>query len=652
MRYRAEIDGLRALAVLPVIVYHADLGLAPGGFAGVDVFFVISGFLITGILLEDLAANRFSLVNFYERRARRILPALCAVIITSFPLALLLLDPRQFEAFADSAIAAALFFANIHFWSTLDYFNDFTAELPLIHTWSLAVEEQYYFLFPPILWLIWQLQRRFKWDTLLWALVLGATLSFALSVTGSVLELRSNFYLLPSRAWEIMAGSIAALHAHRHGLPSERWASPAALLGLVMLFATFQFMDESFGFPGPWTVVPVLGTVLVLLCAQPAGLVGRFLCWSPLVGIGLVSYSAYLWHQPLFALARAAAVDRPSATLMVALGFLSLLLAWASWRYVERPFRNRAFLSRPRLFAAALGLILLPAGMGVGASALGEVNRQAFIARLSDTARERWLAWETVRGQNETVEARCQFATPTLDAGTQARIARCVEERGPVILISGDSHAGDVFNAVAKSLPARTVVLLAGGGCRPGQRYETCHPAPIVPYLEQAGGTVDRMIFTQAGFWFWIADQDPAIGRWAYAHSAGEGTPNVAVIDRTARFVETVGDLVPTTWLGPRFEPHLDPGRAFQYPPGPIPMRPAMVTQMMAIEAAVRERVSGWSGKPGYVSQLDTVTPPEPDTFMKDSALLYNDGDHWSPVGEAVFGPRIVEVLGLAPRLP
>ncbi|MEO1276429.1 MAG: acyltransferase, partial [Pseudomonadota bacterium] len=375
MKYRAEIDGLRAFAVLPVIIYHADLGLLPGGFAGVDVFFVISGFLITGILLEDLAADRFSVANFYERRARRILPALCFVILACFPLALIMLDPGRFEAFADSAIAASLFYANIHFWSTLDYFNDQTAGLPLIHTWSLAVEEQYYFLFPPALWVMWSLRRRFSWDFVLWGLALAAAASFVLSVVGSTLELRSNFYLLPSRAWELMVGSIAALYVHRYGLPEGRWTEPAALLGLALLLGTFQFMDETFGFPGPWTAVPVLGTALILLCARPGGLAGRVLTWSPVVGIGLVSYSAYLWHQPLFAFARAATVEHPSAMLMVGLGFLSLLLAWASWRYVERPFRNRGFLTRPQLFAAALGLILLPAGMGAAGSARGGRHR-------------------------------------------------------------------------------------------------------------------------------------------------------------------------------------------------------------------------------------------------------------------------------------
>ncbi|MEO0957771.1 MAG: acyltransferase family protein [Pseudomonadota bacterium] len=652
MRYRAEIDGLRALAVLPVIVYHAELGVLPGGFAGVDVFFVISGFLITGILLDDLAADRFSVRHFYERRARRILPALSVVMIACFPPALILMDPRNFEAFADSAVAAAFFFANIHFWRTLDYFNNVTATLPLIHTWSLAVEEQFYFLFPPVLWLLWRYGRRMRGDWLLWSLALATVASFALAVVGSTLELRSNFYLLPARAWELLVGSIAALHVHRHGLPVGRWTGPAALFGLILLGLSFQFMDESFGFPGPWTLVPVLGTALVLLCARPSELAGRLLSWRPVVGIGLVSYSAYLWHQPLFAFARAASLERPSTVVMVTLGLLSIALAWASWRYLERPFRNRTFLSQRQLFAAALALILLPAGFGATAMALSDLNRQAFLARLSETAQERWLAWEAVRGRHSVMDEPCRFATTTLDDETRTRIAECVAARGPAILVTGDSHAGDVFNALAQNLRMRTVVLLGGGGCRPGQQYDTCHPEPLIPYLEEAGAAVERVIFTQAGFWLWLTDQDPAAGRVVYARSNGKGTPNAEVIDRTISYVEAVGAVAPTTWLGPRFEPHVDPSRVFARSPGPVAMRSGIIEQITSIDTAIGQRVADWAESPSYVSQLAAVTPPETETFMLEGALLYNDGDHWSPVGEAIFGRRIVETLGLSERAP
>ncbi|MEM7499732.1 MAG: acyltransferase family protein [Pseudomonadota bacterium] len=654
MKYRAEIDGLRALAVLPVIVFHADLGFMAGGFAGVDVFFVISGFLITGILLDDLAADRFSVLHFYERRARRILPALSLVILVCFPVALVVFDPRRFDAFAESAVAASLFFANIHFWQTLDYFNAQTTVLPLIHTWSLAVEEQYYFVFPPVLWLLWRAGKRFRGDWLLWALILATLGSFALSAAGSALELRSNFYLLPTRAWEMLAGSLAALHVHRHGLPVGRWTGPASLLGLILLAGTFQFMDKSFGFPGPWTLIPVTGTLLLLLCARPGGLAGRFLTLRPVVGIGLISYSAYLWHQPLFVFARLEAVDVSAGALMLVMGLLSLVLAWASWRFVERPFRDRTFLDRRQLFAAALAMILVPAAAGGVASTYGDLNRRVFVAALGEEARARWLAWEAVRDAHALVEAPCHFTATDIDAAMHERLVSCAEAHGPVILLTGDSHAGDVFNAIARTLPERAIVLLAEGGCRPGQGYAGCHPAPLLSYLRGREALFDTVVYTQAGFWYWIADRDPPFGRWAYALSEGAGEINGEIIDRTADYVEALSRLAPTVWLGPRYEPHIDVGSLYRRPPGPILMKPEMIDQISRVEASVQARIARWDGEapaggPRYVSQLEEVTREPEAELMRDGAFLYNDGDHWSPAGEAFFGARIVEALGLEP---
>ncbi|MEM8622446.1 MAG: acyltransferase family protein [Pseudomonadota bacterium] len=652
MKYRAEIDGLRALAVLPVIVFHAELGFFAGGFAGVDVFFVISGFLITGILLDDLAAERFSILRFYERRARRILPALCLVTLACFPVALVLLDPRSFARFAESAIAASLFYSNIYFWQTLDYFNSATAQLPLIHTWSLAVEEQYYFFFPPLLWLLWQVARRIGGDWVPWALSLGAIGSFALAVLGAELELRSNFYLLPSRAWELLAGSLAALHVQRRGLPTGRWTDPAAALGLVLLAGSFQFMDENVAFPGPWTLVPVLGTVLLLLCARPETLTGRLLSLPPIVGIGLISYSAYLWHQPLFAFARAASIDRPSAIGMIGLGVVSLGLAWLSWRYVEQPFRRGGWLTERQVFAAALALILTPAAAGFAATSLGDLNRNLFIARLDDDARARWFAWEKVRGAHGRVTGQCHFAAPSIDEAVEARLLACTESRGRAILVLGDSHAGDIYNALARTLPERTVMLLTEGGCRPGRRYETCHPWDLLGYLAAKPGVFERVVYSQAGFWYWIADRDPPIGRWSFAVSNGEGSVNEALIEETAAFVEALHGLAPTVWLGPRFEPHVNLGKLYRRPPGPVAMNPALIAQIEEIDAAIGVRVAAWQGEPHYVSQLEAVTMDPSTEVLRDGVLLYNDADHWSPAGERFFGERIVQALGLTQTAP
>jgi len=293
MNYRAEIDGLRALAVLPVILFHAGFELFGGGFVGVDVFFVISGYLSTTILIEDIESDRFSLLSFYERRARRILPALFFILMLCTLFAWLWMLPKQMTDFSLSLIAVALFGSNILFWQESGYFAAASEEKPLLHTWSLAVEEQYYLLFP--LFLLFAL--RFGKNKVFWTIVIFASFSLAMSEWGWRNKPEANFYLAPTRAWELFAGSIAAFTLLKRGLRSSNFLS---MLGLVAIcFAIFVY-DENTPFPSVYAFVPVVGVVLLILFAGKDTLAAKLLSTRIMVGIGLISYSAYLWHQPLW----------------------------------------------------------------------------------------------------------------------------------------------------------------------------------------------------------------------------------------------------------------------------------------------------------------------------------------------------------------
>ena len=237
MKYRAEIDGLRALAVVSVVLYHAGFEFFSGGFVGVDVFFVISGYLITSILIDDLENNTFDLVKFYERRARRILPALFFVTICSLPYAWMWMLPGQMEDFAESLIAVSLFASNFLFWQTSGYFDAAIEGKPLFHTWSLAVEEQYYVIFPVFLLLLW----RFGKSRVFWTITVLASLSLALSEWGWRNMPSANFYLAPTRAWELLAGSIAAFLVQKSGVKNS---NPLSLLGLAAIIFAILFYDE------------------------------------------------------------------------------------------------------------------------------------------------------------------------------------------------------------------------------------------------------------------------------------------------------------------------------------------------------------------------------------------------------------------------
>ena len=313
MDYRKEVDGLRAVAVLPVVFFHAGFPIFGGGYVGVDVFFVISGFLITSIIATELQAGKFSLLSFYDRRARRILPALVVMVLVCLPFAWLWMLPSELKEFSESMAAVFTFSSNILFWRTSGYF-DTEAELkPLLHTWSLAVEEQYYLFFPLLLGLLWKFGQR------LTLLVLGvlAIFSLCLGQWGSTNDPSAAFYLLPTRGWELLIGAGAALLVVQGRVPKagpkvHEWGSA---LGLALIAGSVFLYGRDTPFPGIYALAPTVGAVMIILLATPQCLVGRLLGSRIAVGIGLVSYSTYLWHQPLLAFARHQGHDEPGSLL-------------------------------------------------------------------------------------------------------------------------------------------------------------------------------------------------------------------------------------------------------------------------------------------------------------------------------------------------
>ena len=367
MKYRREIDGLRALAIIPVILFHAGFQSFSGGYVGVDIFFVISGYLITTILASELRDGTYSIVGFYERRARRILPALFAMLAISLPFAYALLNPADLRAFAKSLLGAVVFMANITAYLQSGYFDAASDIKPLMHLWSLAIEEQYYVFFPLLLAFLW----RFGKPKVL-ALVLVITLLSLL-----VAELKLNrkpeiaFFYLHSRAWELGVGALLALGLTFSTSTERKPLMPAwshqllAFAGLGMIVYAIAVFDKATRFPGLNALVPTLGAALVIACASSQTWVGRLLGTRVLVGVGLVSYSAYLWHQPIFAFVRYQSPNHLSDATLWSLIALTMLMAYLSWRFVEAPFRNKAYLSRRTIALLSLSGIVLFSAVAV-----------------------------------------------------------------------------------------------------------------------------------------------------------------------------------------------------------------------------------------------------------------------------------------------
>jgi peptidoglycan/LPS O-acetylase OafA/YrhL len=362
MDRRKEIDGLRAFAVLSVLFCHAGFKVFSGGFVGVDIFFVISGYLITTIISKELEHGKFSIINFYERRARRILPALFLVTFLCIPFAWLFLGASEYRDFSKSLIAVSVFGSNFLFWKESGYFETAAELKPLLHTWSLSLEEQYYIFYPLILKLLWKFGKS-KIRILLGALLL---VSFVFAQWATYAKPSAAFYLLPTRIWELLIGAFAAFYLSQNNRKEVRGAvgGMGGWLGLALIvYPVFAYSSDT-RFPGLSALVPTLGTALIILFATPQNALGKFLGNKLFVGIGLLSYSAYLFHHPLFAFARNSGSEEPSQTLFSFLLLVTMLCAYLSWKFVESPFRTEARFNRKQVFRLALlgGLFIFAVG--------------------------------------------------------------------------------------------------------------------------------------------------------------------------------------------------------------------------------------------------------------------------------------------------
>lgn len=454
--YRRDIDGLRAFAVLGVILHHAGVTAISGGYAGVDVFFVISGFLIGGIVVTERASGRFTYRGFYARRARRILPALVAVILATLPFAWALMTPEQLRYFGGGALSTLIFLSNVWFYNRIDYFNPRAGEDPLIHTWSLGVEEQFYILLPILLLALWRTGPRVTAMAL--AALALASLGWTLA-TSRDLPLEA-FYLLHTRAWELLAGVLAALARPRLGAISPALRGLLATAGLVAVIASFFITPTGVPWPGDWTILPVAGAVLIMLFGDAPSPARAVLALPPVVGVGLVSYSAYLWHQPILGFLALEGWHPHGLSSTAVILVATLVLASLSWRFVEEPFR------RGRI-PLHLSRRVLGAGMAVIAVfAIGGHVTKGYPFRLPPEVRS-VLAWSDIRpatfqkciairreGDRMNPENACIHGAP----GVAPRVA-----------IWGDSHAATLAAPLGDALAAQGAALreLTMSSCQP-----------------------------------------------------------------------------------------------------------------------------------------------------------------------------------------
>ena len=461
--YRPDIDGLRAVAILLVIGFHAFPARVPGGFIGVDIFFVVSGFLISCIIFNDLRHELFSFKNFYIRRAKRIFPALIVVLSISLLLGWLVLFPDEYASLGKHVAAGAGFVSNLVLWGEVGYFDVSAEQKPMLHLWSLGVEEQFYLIMPFLLVMFWKFsQKPFLF------LVTFLSISFLLNIWFIRTDPTVAFYFPFTRFWELLCGSVLAfisLFFDAHSVLARnsflrkyqnKFFELAGYGGAMLIFLALIFIDGSSKFPGWWALLPTLGTALLISAGPGAWLNRNILSFRPMVLVGLISYPLYLWHWPLLSFVRILHGGEIVASwIRICIVILSIFLAWLTYRYVEQPIR---FGMKIR----AMPFILLACIAGAGFLGLQIIREHGFPFRtqLSEKEYQQNLQ-ELIRPPSEDADCR-SFVGLT---NYYCRLRK--EGTGETIALIGDSHAASFFDGLSEEFAVlrKNTVLLAQRGC-------------------------------------------------------------------------------------------------------------------------------------------------------------------------------------------
>ncbi|TGE00994.1 acyltransferase family protein [Methylobacterium nonmethylotrophicum] len=626
--YRPDIDGLRAVAVLAVVLYHAGVAGMPGGFVGVDVFFVISGYVIARGLMREARGGGIAIAAFYARRIRRILPALVATLLLASVAAYWILLPPQLEDYARSAVAASLSWSNIYFWRSSGYFDAASLYRPLLHTWSLSVEEQFYLLLPVSLLVAVRLQLRPLW--LPFAVI--AALSLGLSVYAGRAAPTANFYLLPTRAWELLVGTLLAM-APRPGLgalpPAAREA--LGLAGLAGILAPVLFYSEATPFPGLGALPPCLGAAVLIRLGEARAEAGRdaaatrLLAAAPLVAVGLISYSVYLVHWPLIVLSRIVLMRDVSAPETAAIVAATLALGALSYRFVERPFRRphapAPSPSRPQrlrpVFAAGFAATLAMAGLGWVAAASGGLP-----ARFPE------FRVRPVPGTETWNHRTCfLFADQTWQAWDQAACTRTAGKAG-LVLLWGDSFAAHYVPGLirhANRLPGNLVQYTAAG-CRPTLGFAS-HVVPHChAFNENALALIRRLGIRDVVLAArWGAQRDRAVPQ--------DLRETVAQVAALGARVHVIGQS-PEFPLDPAFLAYRQ-----RHDPPSVAGRWRPVTDPRVNDALRAALPGGTTVIDPFPALCDAATCP----YALGDTFLYADSGHFGSAGAALAVERFVE---------
>ncbi|MFT2090391.1 acyltransferase family protein [Paraglaciecola sp. 2405UD69-4] len=641
MQYRPEIDGLRALAILPVLFFHAGVPGVSGGYIGVDVFFVISGYLITTLLIEDVNQQKFSIINFYERRARRILPALFVVIgVTSAVIPLITSHPDILSRYGNSLLSVSVFMSNFWFWSQSGYFGSVSETTPMLHTWSLSLEEQFYIVFPLCVAMFFRYGRK----TFIVLIVISILISLAIAEWGWRNSSIANFYLIFTRAWELLFGALSALIFQRGRLASFRRESKSILsiAGLLLVLISNVVFDSNTPHPSLLTVVPVIGVVFIILFADQNNITGRILSNKAFVGVGLISYSLYLWHQPVLALSRILLGEDLSLLYVAFVLPIIGTLSYLSWRFIENPLRDKTAFSRAKIFK--LSIIGTISTVIIGACFSANIIFQSIVSPENMT---RYMHLKKLNDDSpkNMINSECHIWDETFSPSFIQRFEDCAQVYGKASIVLGGSHGMDLYNSIVKNTEKDFVVSVSRGFCRAhnmingSQPPHRCQYEDFLTFLDTHSDSIESVVYTQT--------PDRLFTRAIYV--ATEADLHEPAIDQIVLYFANVQSKfnLPVYIIG-MFPPLTADPEFFDYSIGLEEQVESFVSiNAIKMSELLEDRFKSKIEHTdiSFVSKMEAFDIRYPHGVMVDGQLIYSDKRHLNQFGERVMGKRLLDYL-------
>jgi len=617
--YRPDIDGLRAISVIAVILFHAEIFEFKGGFLGVDIFFVISGYLISSIVLKEINNKNFSLINFYNRRARRILPVLIITILLTSLFSIPFMFPNEIEYLFKTNISIIFFFSNFFFWKNTDYFDDLTSQSPLLHTWSISVEEQFYILFPLLTIIFFKIKKQ----NLFLLLVL---IIFLLSLFSSEILSKThpdfNFFSTSSRVFEISLGVLLSFISQKNLLYKEiKYISKNSysIIFFCVLILSFFIFDKHYNLPNSLTLIILICCSYFLICSNRETLICKLLSNKLMVILGKSSYSLYIFHYPVFVFL--------NLYNLINFKFLSIpilvIVSILSYKYIETPFRNKKKISNKFFYTLVfLSTIIIISLFYFKEQVSKTLKHDLYENEYYD------LILNASNDKDKILTGNCKFHSREITISFLKNFEKCRKIHKKAILIIGDSHADDLFNSAVKNLNNESFILgVSKGGCPIYSEKTKCPYKDILEFYLNNKNNIKFIFFTQIG-----SDYLTNFNQLPVLH----GNINLII-----KYLESFkNDLSNIIWFGPQPEPRINMNN-YKILRSLKSNNFSLYENNNIIHVDRKMKELAFINNIKYVSKIEAIDYKADLDFFHKKQFTYSDTDHFSEYGEEIFGQRL-----------